>query len=324
MGAAEEQRKLLEALMGKEALGGTPDNLDYKDPTVCKDFLSGLCPHDLFTNTKMDLGPCARVHSVKLKEDFERDLHEKKHDGFREEWFRSLSEFVKDCDRKIDNAHRRLDKTPEDAKANELMREVGDLTNEIATLIAQAEALGEEGKVAESIKALEQVDNLKKAKAAKDAQLKSLIGGEANNQHQKLRVCDRCSAYLSIFDSDRRLADHFGGKMHLGFVSIREKVQELADSGMVYRGPLGGISGGNRGGPGDYPRRDDRVDRDRRDSGGYRDDRGYGGGGGGYRDDRRGGYDRYVLCFFLSGIPPPLRWAGMSPPRRLKRRLTPI
>lgn len=31
--------------------------------------------------------------------------------------------------------------------------------------------------------------------------------------HQKLRVCDICGAYLSILDSDRRLADHFGGKV---------------------------------------------------------------------------------------------------------------
>lgn len=31
--------------------------------------------------------------------------------------------------------------------------------------------------------------------------------------HQKLRVCDVCGAYLSVLDSDRRLADHFGGKV---------------------------------------------------------------------------------------------------------------
>eukprot|EP00959_Pyramimonas_sp_CCMP1952_P175948 3676887-Pyramimonas_sp.AAC.1 len=42
-------------------------------------------------------------------------------------------------------------------------------------------------------------------------------------QDQKLRVCDVCGAFLSIYDSDRRLADHFGGKMHLGYMLIREK-----------------------------------------------------------------------------------------------------
>ncbi len=49
----------------------------------------------------------------------------------------------------------------------------------------------------------------------------------SSNQQQKLRVCDICSAYLSLYDSDRRLADHFGGKLHLGFLGIREKLKEL-------------------------------------------------------------------------------------------------
>jgi len=44
---------------------------------------------------------------------------------------------------------------------------------------------------------------------------------------QKLRVCDVCSAYLGIHDNDRRLADHFGGKLHIGFIKIREKLSEL-------------------------------------------------------------------------------------------------
>ena len=46
-------------------------------------------------------------------------------------------------------------------------------------------------------------------------------------QQQKLRVCEVCSAYLGIHDNDRRLADHFGGKLHLGFISIREKLADL-------------------------------------------------------------------------------------------------
>jgi len=46
-------------------------------------------------------------------------------------------------------------------------------------------------------------------------------------QQQKLRVCEVCSAYLGIHDNDRRLADHFGGKLHLGFIQIREKLEGL-------------------------------------------------------------------------------------------------
>ena len=46
-------------------------------------------------------------------------------------------------------------------------------------------------------------------------------------QQQKLRVCEVCGAYLGIHDNDRRLADHFGGKLHLGFITIREKLDLL-------------------------------------------------------------------------------------------------
>ena len=52
-------------------------------------------------------------------------------------------------------------------------------------------------------------------------------------QQQKLRVCEVCSAYLGIHDNDRRLADHFGGKLHLGFITIRVKLDELK-VGMPY------------------------------------------------------------------------------------------
>lgn len=49
------------------------------------------------------------------------------------------------------------------------------------------------------------------------------------NVNQKLRVCDVCGAFLSIFDSDRRLADHFGGKLHLGYLQIRKKIKEISE-----------------------------------------------------------------------------------------------
>ncbi|GLT30363.1 hypothetical protein SLA2020_051670 [Shorea laevis] len=46
---------------------------------------------------------------------------------------------------------------------------------------------------------------------------------------QKLWVCDICGAFLSVYDSDRRLADHFGGKLHLGYMQIRDKLAKLQE-----------------------------------------------------------------------------------------------
>ncbi len=59
-------------------------------------------------------------------------------------------------------------------------------------------------------------------------------------QQQKLRVCEVCSAYLGLHDNDRRLADHFGGKLHLGFIQIREKLEQLRVMGRLESGARGG------------------------------------------------------------------------------------
>ena len=46
-------------------------------------------------------------------------------------------------------------------------------------------------------------------------------------QQHKLRACEVCGAFLSMSDDDRRLANHFGGKLHVGFVTIRDKINQL-------------------------------------------------------------------------------------------------
>jgi len=44
-------------------------------------------------------------------------------------------------------------------------------------------------------------------------ELKALSDSAGPSGHQKLQVCDVCGAYLSRLDNDRRLADHFYGKV---------------------------------------------------------------------------------------------------------------
>ena len=79
----------------------------------------------------------------------------------------------------------------------------------------QAEELGAQGEVEESMRMLEQVEDLKKKKSEAENEYRSSMPA-SSYQQQKLRVCEVCSAYLGIHDNDRRLADHFGGKLHLG------------------------------------------------------------------------------------------------------------
>ena len=92
---------------------------------------------------------------------------------------------------------------------------------------AEMESLGEQGKVEESLAELQKVEALKAERAEKEKELQTLQENSGASGHQKLRVCDVCGAYLSILDSDRRLADHFGGKMHLGYLRLRELLVEF-------------------------------------------------------------------------------------------------
>ncbi|CAI2188580.1 15376_t:CDS:2 [Funneliformis geosporum] len=208
---AAEARKALEALMGAEALGGVPDHMKYDD------------------EKKMDLGACPKIHSERLKSEYEESKKRKECD-YEGEFERNLATFVAECDRKIASAQKRLDKTPEDsAKVTQLMKEIENLATEISELTKEVEVLGEEGKVTESMKLLQDVEDKKALKIEKEKEHKNSAEGNGPSQQQKLRVCEVCSAYLSIFDSDRRLADHFGGKMHLGYLKIRELLKELKE-----------------------------------------------------------------------------------------------
>eukprot|EP00268_Persea_americana_P015133 TRINITY_DN1686_c0_g1_i12.p1 TRINITY_DN1686_c0_g1~~TRINITY_DN1686_c0_g1_i12.p1 ORF type:complete len:343 (-),score=70.69 TRINITY_DN1686_c0_g1_i12:224-1171(-) len=174
---------------------------------------------------------------------------------------------------------------PPDARTQEMINEK----------LKKAEDLGEQGMVDEAQKALEEAEALKKLGARQEPVLDSskYTAADVRITDQKLRVCDICGAFLSVYDSrllgpvlrgkllqlenvrvfcfmlvdydcykimgplctnyllkpcnevvcfvanvlfgccfvssDRRLADHFGGKLHLGYMQIREKLAELQE-----------------------------------------------------------------------------------------------
>lgn len=119
------------------------------------------------------------------------------------------------------------------------MKEIGEIELSIQGGTEEIEALGAEGKVDESMEKLAAVDALKQLKSDKEKELQVLNENAGASGHQKLRVCEICGAMLSVLDSDKRLADHFGGKMHLGFHELRKLMATWAEERM--RGPPPGI-----------------------------------------------------------------------------------
>ncbi len=106
------------------------------------------------------------------------------------------------------------------------MDQIHVLAVEIGEKVAKAEALGAEGKVDESLAMMSEVEAIKMKKKIMEDEYHNAIPRHAQQQ-QKLRACEVCGAFLSMYDNDRRLADHFGGKLHIGFVTIREKIAQL-------------------------------------------------------------------------------------------------
>ena len=78
----------------------------------------------------MDLGPCPKSHSDKLKKEFLEDQSKNasKYAEFHREYENNIRNFLTECDRRIRTAHKRLEKTPEENnKTTALMREVGEI-----------------------------------------------------------------------------------------------------------------------------------------------------------------------------------------------------
>ncbi|XP_073945354.1 putative RNA-binding protein Alsin2 isoform X2 [Choristoneura fumiferana] len=177
--------------------------------------------------SRMDLGECPKIHDLALRADFE--LASKTKDYFYDiDATEHLEAFIADCDRRTTAAKQRLAETQEElsAEVTEKANSVHELAEQIGQKLARAEALGEEGMVEESVKLMGEIDDLRKKKAVAEQEYRNSMPA-SSYQQQKLRVCEVCSAYLGIHDNDRRLADHFGGKLHLGFITIREKLSDL-------------------------------------------------------------------------------------------------
>ncbi|MCJ1269594.1 splicing factor, partial [Lobaria immixta] len=223
---AAEQRKLLEQLMGAGA-SSRHAQLSLTDPKVCRSFLAGTCPHDLFTNTKQDLGPCPKVHSEPLKTEYESTPDKSKY-GFEYDYMRDMQKYIDECNRRIDAAQRRLEKTPDEIRqTNDLLKQISDLSRSINTGLLEISILGESGSIATAVTEFYKIRTAKAAKEEKERELKALSDTSGPSGHQKLQVCDVCGAYLSRLDNDRRLADHFYGKMHLGYAQMRRTWEGL-------------------------------------------------------------------------------------------------
>jgi hypothetical protein len=233
----DAQRELLDSLMGSDRNGDYDEDAvtDYNDDQVCKFYLLGICPHDLFANTKVrgGSGKCSQIHSESLKMDFERDGDPDAYNSLIE---REFLERIAETDRSIGRKRDELDdnKKPE-AEVPELNHEVIELQAEIEATISQAEVEGEEGRIDKCVELVAKSDELERKRKGIIARIsesnKGILQGQRGvvvDVHRNLRVCDTCGSLININETDdRRLQDHFQGKQHMGFKTMRDFVAKV-------------------------------------------------------------------------------------------------
>ncbi|ODV64216.1 Luc7p [Ascoidea rubescens DSM 1968] len=304
---AAEQRKLIEEMMGRDSYYPSSSSsysynrphreINLFDTKICKSFLVGTCPHDLFIGTKEVFGKCKKTHSEKFKiyyqnqkknylnnlkndnnakdgkdekdknstngdinekekqkigdkngqpqnkiDNKERDQKIKRNnekerenykikkmiEEFEIEYIRDLEYYINECNFKIVQASENLKHTPEEElKVSKLTKELDNMDNKIGIIIQEIEILNTNNQVLKSIVESNKLNEIILQRKKFSKTIRDLIDNIGQVGQQKLEVCKTCGAYLSRLDSDRRLGDHFIGKIHLAYVFMRSELEEL-------------------------------------------------------------------------------------------------
>ncbi|KAK6936310.1 Luc7-related [Dillenia turbinata] len=244
----DAQRALLDELMGAARNLTEEEKKGYKEVTwddkeACGFYMVRFCPHDLFVNTRSDLGPCPRVHDPKLKErcgvgwnsimSFEKSP---RHDSFVPKFEAELSHFcerlVMDLDRRIRRGRERLaqevEVSPPPPISDEKSEQLSVLEEKIKNLLEQVESLGEAGKVDEAEALMRKVDMLNAEKTLLTQQPTDKVMMLA--QEKKMALCEVCGSFLVANDAAERTQSHVTGKQHVGFGLVRDFITEYKEA----------------------------------------------------------------------------------------------
>ncbi|PSS32435.1 Luc7-like protein, partial [Actinidia chinensis var. chinensis] len=229
----DAQRALLDELMGAARNLTEEERKGYKEITwddkeVCGSYMIRFCPHDLFVNTRSDLGACPKIHDPKLKESFEKSP---RHDSYVPRFEAELAHFceklVMDLDRRVRRGRERLaqevEVPPPPPISAEKSEQLTVLEEKIKNLLEQVETLGEAGKVDEAEALMRKVETLNAEKTALTQQSQNLL---MLVQEKKMALCEICGSFLVANDAAERTQSHVTGKQHIGYGMVRDFLEE--------------------------------------------------------------------------------------------------
>jgi len=237
--ALQQQRAVLAELFrfGERSIS------DFTDARVCRLYLCGLCPSELFPNTKFALPACTKVHDDTLRQQYESALGKggPNYEGLLLEQLEGVCERMErralmdarrgeeeDCPGsfipRVETEH-----TPEIEAAE---KEIADKERSHEAAVACGSILGAQA-LEDELAALRRKKCLLQARACREASVAPPAGRVA---HPRLRMCSGCGVQVNLVDADDRTADHFGGRAHLGHVLAAQTVKRLREK----RGAQGG------------------------------------------------------------------------------------
>jgi hypothetical protein len=247
--ATSQIASMLDELMGRNRnfLKGDANarELKWTDSDVCRYFVVEFCPHDLFTNTKADLGPCGKIHDEEMKRKFHDEKEGYKKSQYYDDFLRFCQRMLSDLQSRIKRAKERLLLTQQNEERMlnaggtgvsggqnvEADEQVVLLSEKIAALVAEAEAAGTQGNVEQAQGLMKLCDQLREER---DELRRSVLPANAykdeyNVQQKAMEVCETCGAFLIVGDAQQRIDDHLLGKQHMGYARLRSAIDKIVD-----------------------------------------------------------------------------------------------
>ncbi|XP_053687348.1 luc7-like protein 3 [Sabethes cyaneus] len=233
-------RQLLDELMGRNRNldpSMKSKELNWEDEEFCPYFIVKFCPHDLFVNTRADLGQCGKLHDEEAKKMYENTKPGRKKLQYEEDFLRFCSNMINEVDRKIVKGKQRLllmNSKLEGRPLSKQQEQINTMNEKINKLMREAEEAGIRGDVEQAQGLMQMCDQLKEEKDALVKQHESngwsVTAEIAAAQEKQMEVCEVCGAFLIVGDAQQRIDDHLTGKQHLGYSKLRKAVEEMVEA----------------------------------------------------------------------------------------------
>lgn len=213
---------LLDELMGRNRNDGPTarkKSVRWEDPEFCKFFLVKFCPHDLFVNTRANLGVCTKVHCDKAKAQFNKaSIRSKMH---YEDKFVAFSTRIFDAIKrriKISKQELKLTSKTKSQKIQVPFKRSEEYINELVQTSGQLVSCGQ---IEEAQILVKRSDRLKER----------LDVYELTAVQEQIKMCEVCGVILV---DEYRTQNHLMGKQHMGNVILKNAVNEILDQRKKY------------------------------------------------------------------------------------------